>query len=215
MAEAERRMAEAFAYYTDKETEFALSFAVINKAGKLGQVAKALGERETAWKASNLVDNAGGKNGATGKNPNSTSGITDAEAGMPYAHSVGGAKGTGAVVDDTIKALPAPRQIDASWSASTYNKGGLMTGIEHVFYRHGPDSGFANVSKFSQGTSVKDVSSYVDNALKYGKVTPNGPGGHVIEYNAGKVIGTNVSGAPTSTIKINVRDGVIQTAFPY
>jgi hypothetical protein len=47
-----------------------------------------------------------------------------------------------------------------------------MTGIEHVFYRHGPDSGFANVSKFSQGTSVKDVSSYVDNALRYGKVTP-------------------------------------------
>lgn len=128
---------------------------------------------------------------------------------------IDGAKGTGAVVDDTIKALPAPRQIDASWSASTYKKGGLMTGIEHVFYRHGPDSGFANVSKFSQGTSVKDVSSYVDSALRYGKVTPNGPGGHVIEYNAGKVIGTSVSGAPTSTIKINVRDGVIQTAFPY
>lgn len=126
-----------------------------------------------------------------------------------------GAKGTGAVVDDTIKALPAPRQIDASWSASTYNNGGLMTGSEYVFYRHGPDSGFANVSKFSQGTSVKDVSSYVDDALRYGKVTPNGPGGHVIEYNAGKVIGTNVSGAPTSTIKINVRDGVIRTAFPY
>ncbi|SOQ03922.1 type IV secretion protein Rhs [Pseudomonas syringae pv. syringae] len=129
--------------------------------------------------------------------------------------SSGGAKGTGAVVDDTIKALPAPRQIDASWSASTYKKGGLMTGIEHVFYRHGPDSGFSNVSKFSQGTSVKDVSSYVDNALRYGKVTPNGPGGHVIEYNAGKVIERSVSGAPTSTIKINVRNGVIQTAFPY
>jgi hypothetical protein len=50
--------------------------------------------------------------------------------------ATGGAKATGAVVDDTIKALPAPRQIDASWSASTYNNGGLMTGIEHVFYRH-------------------------------------------------------------------------------
>ena len=75
-----------------------------------------------------------------------------------------------------------------------------MTGIEHVFYRHGPDSGFGNVSKFSQGTSVKDVSSYVDNALRYGKVTPYGPDGHVIEYSAGKVIGTNVSGAPISTI---------------
>ena len=84
-----------------------------------------------------------------------------------------------------------------------------MTGIEYVFYRHGPDSGFANVSKFSQGISVKDVSSYVDSALRYGKVTSKGPGGHVIEYNAGKLIRTSVSGAPTSTIKINVRDGVI------
>lgn len=89
-----------------------------------------------------------------------------------------------------------------------------MTGIEHVFYRHGPDSGFSNVNKFSQGTSLKDVSNYVDSALRYGKVSPNGPGGYVIEYNAGKVIGTNSSGVPTSTIKVNVRGGVIQTAFP-
>ncbi|WP_455893950.1 hypothetical protein [Pseudomonas palmensis] len=98
------------------ETEFALSFAVINKAGKLGQVAKALGERETAWKASSLADNAGGKNGAPGKNPNSTSGIKDAEAGMPYAHSVGGAKGTPAWDNAISKAdgdfgyLPPVRQ---------------------------------------------------------------------------------------------------------
>ena len=56
-----------------------------------------------------------------------------------------------------------------------------MTGIEHAFYRHRPDSRFTNVSKFSQGTSVKDVSSYVDKALRYRKVTPNGPDGHVIE----------------------------------
>ncbi|MFG0582765.1 hemagglutinin repeat-containing protein [Pseudomonas sp. zjy_9] len=124
------------------------------------------------------------------------------------------ATGTAGVADEAIKALPGPRQIEASWSASTYNKGGLMTGIEHVFYRHGPDSGFSNVSKFSQGTSLKDVSSYVDSALRYGKVSPNGPGGYVIEYNAGKVIGTNAAGVPTSTIKVNVRDGVIQTAFP-
>jgi hypothetical protein len=37
----------------------------------------------------------------------------------------------------------------------------------------------------------------------------------IVEYSAGKVIETNVSGVPTSTIKINVRDGVIQTVFPY
>ncbi|UFH49284.1 hypothetical protein [Pseudomonas sp. KNUC1026] len=126
-----------------------------------------------------------------------------------------GTKATGTAVDDTIKALPAPKQIDASWGANTYKKGGLMTGIEHVFYRHGPDSGFVNIGKFSEGTSIKDVSNYVDSALRYGKVTPNGPGGYIVEYNAGKVIGTNISGAPTSTIKINVRDGVIHTAFPY
>ena len=29
------------------------------------------------------------------------------------------------------------------------------------------------------------------------------------------MVGTNVSDAPISTIKINVREGVIQTAFPY
>ncbi len=124
------------------------------------------------------------------------------------------ATGTAGAANDTVKALPGPKQIEASWSASTYNKGGLMTGIEHVFYRHGPDSGFSNVSKFSQGTSLKDVSNYVDSALRYGKVSPNGPGGYVIEYNAGKVIGTNSTGALTSTIKVNIRDGVIQTAFP-
>lgn len=34
-----------------------------------------------------------------------------------------------------------------------------MTGINHVFYRDGPDSGFANANNFSQGKSVKNVSS--------------------------------------------------------
>lgn len=133
--------------------------------------------------------------------------------GVPGGGITSGTKGT--VGENAIKALPAPRQIDASWSASSYKKGGVMTGIEHVFYRHGPGSGFANVSKFSKGTSVNDVSTFVDNALRYGKITPNGPGGHVIEYDAGKVIGVSISGIPTSKIKVNVRNGVIQTAFPY
>lgn len=62
------------------------------------------------------------------------------------------------VVGGTIKVLSAPRKIDASWSASIYDKGGLMTGGEHVFYLHEPGSGFVSFSKFSQGASVKDVS---------------------------------------------------------
>lgn len=89
-----------------------------------------------------------------------------------------------------------------------------MTGIEHVFYRHGAESGFAGVSKFAEGTSLRDVSSYVDSALRYGKVTPNGPGGFVVEYDLRKVIGTNDSGVETTNIKINVRNGIINTVFP-
>ena len=159
----------------------------------------------------------GGKSGSPSvQRPGKNTEVAGGGGRKDSSEGAGGAKATGTagVADDAIKALPGPRQIEASWSASTYNKGGLMTGIEHVFYRHGPDSGFSNVSKFSQGTSLKDVSSYVDSALRYGKVSPNGPGGYVIEYNAGKVIGTNSAGAPSSTIKVNVRDGVIQTAFP-
>ncbi len=62
--------------------------------------------------------------------------------------------------------LPAGRQVAASWSASVYNRGGLMTGIEHIMYRHGYNSGWQNVSKFAQGTSARDVAGYVDSALK-------------------------------------------------
>lgn len=135
--------------------------------------------------------------------------ITDVKTEVTGRVGVEGPKAT-----EPLKALPAPRQIDASWSSNTYKHGGLMTGIEHVFYRHGPDSGFSNTSKFAAGTSLKDVSNYVDSALRYGKVSPNGPGGYVVEYNVGKIIGVDVSGKPTSTLKVNVRDGIINTAFP-
>ena len=61
---------------------------------------------------------------------------------------------------------------------------------------------------------MKDISAYVDNALRYGKVSQNGPAGYVVEYNVGKIIGTNTLGNPTNILKVNVRDGVIHTAFP-
>ena len=122
--------------------------------------------------------------------------------------------GLASKVEDTVKALPGPRQIDAAWSVNDYKKGGVMTGIEHVMYRHGPNTGFSGVSKFAEGTSVKDISTYVDNALRYGKVIPNGPGGYVVEYNVGRLIGVDKAGSPSSTLKINVRDGVIHTVFP-
>ena len=169
---------------------------------------------------------AGGENPITGKTATNTERVMWGAQSLLNAWGLGSSIFSGSTqgrvtldevagtAEDTIKALPGPRQIDASWGVSTYKKGGLMTGIEHVFYRHGPQSGFSGVSKFAEGTSLRDVSSYVDSALRYGKVNPNGPGGFVVEYDVGKVIGTNDSGVATTNIKINVRNGIINTVFP-
>lgn len=111
--------------------------------------------------------------------------------------------------------LGAPRQLEAAWGASTYRHGGLMSSIEHVWYRHAPNSGFANVSHFAEGTRLGDISRYVDSALRYGKVNSNGLNAYTVEYNLGRRIGTDISGNATSNIRVHVRGGIIQTAFPF
>jgi filamentous hemagglutinin len=89
-----------------------------------------------------------------------------------------------------------------------------MSAIEHINYRHAFNSGFKDVSRFAQGTSVRQIQGYVDDALRYGKVTPNGANGFQIEHNFGRVIGTDQGGNAASGIRVFVRDGNIQTAFP-
>jgi RHS repeat-associated protein len=111
--------------------------------------------------------------------------------------------------------LSAPRQIQASWGVNTYRHGGLMSGIEHIMYRHGSNSGFANVSRFTQGTRIGDISRYVDSALRSGSVTNNGLNAYTVEYNVGRTIGTDISGNAASSIRLHIRDGIIQTAFPF
>ena len=64
------------------------------------------------------------------------------------------------------KAALRPPQIQAHWGVNTYRHGGQMSSIEHINYRHGFNSGFPNVSRFSQGTSVRSIKSYVDDALR-------------------------------------------------
>lgn len=113
------------------------------------------------------------------------------------------------------RALPGARQIEAAWGASTYRHGGLMTGMEHIMYRHSAGSGFANVSRYAQGTTARNIVGYVDDALRYGTVSPNGPGAYMVEHNLGRAIGTNIAGEAASSIRVFVRDGVIQTAFPF
>jgi hypothetical protein len=113
------------------------------------------------------------------------------------------------------RALPAARQIEAAWGASTYRHGGLMTGIEHIMYRHSASSGFANVSRFAPGTTARNIVGYVDEALRYGTVTQTGPGAFTVEHALGRTIGTNIAGEAASSIRVLVRDGIIQTAFPF
>ena len=110
--------------------------------------------------------------------------------------------------------LPAARQVDAAWGVSNYWHGGLISGIEHINYRHAFDSGFDNVSPFAQGTSVRQIQGYIDDALRYGTVTPNGSSGYRIVYDTASTLGTDVAGNAVSGVQVYVRDGIIQTAFP-
>ncbi|MBW1650879.1 MAG: hypothetical protein JRJ44_09465, partial [Deltaproteobacteria bacterium] len=103
---------------------------------------------------------------------------------------------------------------EAKWGVNHYRHGGQMSAIEHINYRHSFNSEFQNVSKFSKGTSVKYIKSYVDEALSKGAVTSSGNNGFKIEYDFGRNIGTTQSGNPATAIRIFVRDGNIQTAFP-
>lgn len=50
----------------------------------------------------------------------------------------------------------------------------------------------------------------VDDALRYGKQTGTG----TFEYNFGRAIGTNQGGGAANGIRVHIRDGNIQTAFP-
>lgn len=88
-----------------------------------------------------------------------------------------------------------------------------MSAIEHINYRHAHNSGFSNVSRFSEGTSVRNIQNYVDDALRYGDVTPSGSSGFRIQYDLGRTIATQ-SGDAATALRVFVRDGKIQTAFP-
>jgi len=110
----------------------------------------------------------------------------------------------------TTPALPAPPQAAANWGMNTYKHGGEMYAIEHIMYRHASNSGFANVSRFAEGTGARQIQGFVDDALRYGKQTGTG----TFEHNFGRAIGTNQGGGAANGIRVHIRDGNIQTAFP-
>jgi hypothetical protein len=107
--------------------------------------------------------------------------------------------------------------IAASWTGlNWYRKGGDMTAMEHIIYRHGPNTGFEDVSKFATGTGAREIKSYVDEALALGSPVAKKPNEYEITYDFGsKVIGLDEGGNATTKLIVYVRDGKIQTAFPY
>lgn len=148
-----------------------------------------------------------------------TAGISCAAAAAPGL-TAGGAAIVGRTTDDiidgvvdTTRALPAVRQVNAPWGPLfDYRHGtGPMTAIEHVNYRHAFDSGFDDVSRFSQGTTSTQIRSLVDDALRYGNVTHDGAS---ITFNTGRHIGFDRFGNPVTGLQVWIRDGVIRTAYP-
>jgi hypothetical protein len=115
------------------------------------------------------------------------------------------------------KALPAPKSPPRFSGQRQYKRGTQpQTAIEHIFYRHGPNSGFADTSKFSKGTSLKDVKSYINQAMRHGKTTTSSNGRAAsYEYDLGRTIGTNRAGMDTSRITVHTYDGYVQTAYPF
>ncbi len=85
-----------------------------------------------------------------------------------------------------------------------------MYAIEHIMYRHASNSGFANVSRFAEGTGARQIQGLVDDALRYGRQTGTG----TFEHSFGRAIGTNSGGGAANGIRVHIRDGNIQTAFP-
>jgi RHS repeat-associated protein len=103
-----------------------------------------------------------------------------------------------------------------SWTGvvQPYKKG-AMAPIEHILYRHGPESGFANVGKFAEGTGARQIQSMVDEAATFGKTTFQTSGRGETIYDFGHQIGTHMDGSPATKLQVFFNEaGEVMTAFP-
>jgi hypothetical protein len=66
-----------------------------------------------------------------------------------------------------------------------------------------------------EGPSVRNIAGYADEALRFGRVTSPRPGVNMIEYDLGRTVGYGPTGSASSSIRMYVEDGVIQTIFPF
>jgi hypothetical protein len=108
--------------------------------------------------------------------------------------------------DNLVRALPR--------GGATLTQGSL----DHIVYRHWSTSGFSGVGKFAEGTSVRSLTSMVDDVARNGTIRPNTGGrpGTIFEQDLGQTIGMNGAGKATSRLRVVVApDGTVVTAFPY
>ncbi|MGA9659592.1 MAG: polymorphic toxin-type HINT domain-containing protein [Asticcacaulis sp.] len=87
--------------------------------------------------------------------------------------------------------------------------------LEHIVERHWFTSGAQGAGKFAQGTSARNLKAMIGEASLNGTARNSG-GRIVIEANLGRVIGANINGAASSSLRV-VTDtsGNVITAFPF
>ncbi len=107
--------------------------------------------------------------------------------------------------------------VSGRWGGRYYkgDGGGWTNALEHILYRHGPNTEATGVSKFAPNTTTRDIKSMVDETLRVGKSTFTGRGGYTIEHDFGRNIGIRIDGTPTNNLRVHVRDGEIDTAYPF
>jgi hypothetical protein len=116
-------------------------------------------------------------------------------------------------VDDVPSWRHLTRQIEYTWDEVVhYNKGGPATPMQHIKEGHWPDSTLPNKSRFGDDITEQKLMDYVDEAVRRGEVHPTDVSR--VDYDLRRVIGTDRDGAPSTTIRIHIRDGSVHTAFP-
>lgn len=91
-----------------------------------------------------------------------------------------------------------------------------MHGIEHIIRRHSFNSSASNVSRFAEVNTRSDIRQMVGQALRDGSVVRNGEANaFAVTHDFGRTIGTTIDGEAARIIQVFVRDGVINTAFPF
>jgi RHS repeat-associated protein len=90
--------------------------------------------------------------------------------------------------------------------------------MDHIMERHGPGTEGNGAGTFSQGTSPDDIQSMIEDTVQNGASRANtgGRAGQIFEQTFGSPIGTNGSGAVSSSLRVVLNgDGGLTTAFPY